>query len=221
MFIEEAEWINNTLNKYDKDELSPLLNIGSSSLYFRTVQQSFIHSNIFLPLNSRDVKVLHTDIQKDEGVDLVGDLSDPDFINLLVNNKFRSILCSNLFEHLEIDVRLKVCHAIDKILIPKGYLIITVPYIYPFHADPIDTWYRPSINELSGLFPSYEIIESKYVENNNSYFTELKKRPFNLFLSALKLLIPFYKFSEWKNNIKYLPNWFRNYKVTCLLLQKK
>lgn len=35
----------------------------------------------------------------------------------------------------------------------KDELIITVPYDYPYHADPIDTMYRPSPNELNQLLP--------------------------------------------------------------------
>jgi hypothetical protein len=35
----------------------------------------------------------------------------------------------------------------------KDGLIITGPYNYPYHADPIDTMYRPSPKDLKKLLP--------------------------------------------------------------------
>ena len=221
MLIEESIWITNSIFKNKLDNISPVLNLGSSSLDFRQRIQPFINENIFMPLNLKGVKVVHTDIQNDVGVDLVGDLSDKAFVDILKQNHFKTVICSNLLEHLIDETRVVICKTIDEILMKESLAIITVPRIYPYHEDPIDTWYRPSVNELMMLFPNFKLIEGSYVKGQDSFFSELKKRPLNMFLSIIKLFIPFYKFSEWKNDIKYLPKWFRRYEVTCIIIMKK
>lgn len=220
MLKEESIWISNSLQKLDVKDISPLLNIGSSTAHFREVEQAFIHENIFKLIQAKGVVVVHTDLQEDAGVELVGNLMDDDFIKVLKARKFNSIICSNLFEHLEENTRMEVCKVLCDILNEKGFLLLTVPYIYPYHEDPIDTWYRPNLKSLANCFPSFEIIEKSYVRSNLSYFDELKVRPKNLIMSIIKLLIPFYKHKQWLNDIKYFPFWFSKYQVSCILLRK-
>ncbi len=220
MFVEESVWISNSLQKLEVKNITPLLNIGSSTAHFREVEQAFINDNIFKRIIAKGVKVVHTDLQEDQGVDLVGDLVDTKFINTLKELKFNSIICSNLFEHLEEATRIKICKVLNEILEKNGYLVLTVPHTYPYHEDPIDTWYRPNLKELAYCFPTFEIIEQSIVESNLSYFDELKIRPKNLVISILKIFMPFYKYKQWLNDVKYFPNWFRKYKVSCIILKK-
>ena len=189
MFLEESFWINEVLNKHAVDELSPLLNIGSSSLRFREKVQPFIAENIFQPLAKKNIKVLHTDLQNEIGVDLVGDLADAKFVNQLKSMNFKSIICSNLLEHLEIETRLIVCTTLMNIINEGGLIVMTVPRIYPYHQDPIDTWYRPDAAELAGLFPGFKLIEKKYIRTETSFFSELKLRPMNVIFSKIKLFM--------------------------------
>lgn len=220
MFVEESVWISNALQKLEIKEITPLLNIGSSTAHFREVEQAFINDNIFKKLISKGVKIIHTDLQKDQGVDLVGDLVDPNFINILKELKFNSIICSNLLEHLEEPTRIKICKVINEILEKNGYLVLTVPYTYPYHEDPIDTWYRPNLKELADCFPSFKIIEQSLVLSHLSHFDELKRRPKNLVMSFIKLFMPFYKYNQWINDVKYFSKWHKKYAVSCVLLQK-
>ena len=220
MFLEESQWIGETLVSFSKDKISPLLNIGSSSKKFREEVQPFINENIFLKLNQIGVDVCHTDLQNDIGVDLVGDLANETFVEILKQKRFKLIICSNLMEHLELDIRLKVCKTIQSVLEEGGYLILTVPHVFPYHEDPIDTWYRPDLAQLAGLFPNFTIVEKKYIRSANSLFSDIKKRPVNMCFSFIKLFLPFYKFKQWKNDIKYFPSWFKKYEVSCLLLIK-
>ena len=99
MKIEESKWIaREIINRSKKGD--KLLNIGSSSLNFRTNIQPHIHKNIFDFVSKKGVKITHTDIQDVEGVDLVGDLLDEEFVKTLENEQFDIIVCSNLLEHL-------------------------------------------------------------------------------------------------------------------------
>ena len=100
--------------------------------------------------------VVHCDIKRDEGVDLVGDVTDPSFADMLAARPFRAVLLANLLEHVR--DRAAIAVACERIAGPGGLILATVPQSYPFHADPIDTGYRPSPQELAELFPSSEAI---------------------------------------------------------------
>ena len=133
MKIEESIWIANNILKLATPG-QKLLNIGSSTGRFRNQIQPHIAMNIFNPLKENGITVIHTDIQNSDGVDLVGDLIDEEFVKVLEREQFDFILCSNLLEHLEeID---PICNTIVRILKKNGYAIITVPYNYPYHLDP-------------------------------------------------------------------------------------
>ena len=68
-------------------------------------------------------------------------------------------MCTNLLEH--IDNKDIIINTIDKILKKGAYCLITVPYNYPYHLDPIDTMYRPKPKEIFNLFNGYELIYSE------------------------------------------------------------
>jgi len=63
-------------------------------------QQPWIYDYIFGPLQMAQCIVKHVDIKPALGVDLVGDLSDPQFQEELIRHGFKSIFFSNVLEHL-------------------------------------------------------------------------------------------------------------------------
>lgn len=216
MLKNEAIWLSTKINDLGRLETSPLLNIGSSTEKFRKKTQPWIDNYLFKPSREKEFKIIHTDLKKDEGVDIAGDLCDPKFLKEIANLNIKSVLCSNLLEHLE--NREQFCEAISSILPTGGYLFVTVPYQYPYHPDPIDTMFRPSIDELEKLFPSLtklhgEIVYSKY---NGTRF------PFLIFAVAftLRLLLPIYKPQTWRRSVVRFPWLFKRVSSTCLVLQK-
>tara|TARA_B110001452_G_scaffold265366_1_gene269879 strand:- start:1328 stop:2020 length:693 start_codon:yes stop_codon:yes gene_type:complete len=226
MLLEESKWIGKELFNVTNPK-TKVLNIGSSSLKTRTVSQPYMEKNIFLPLKRNKIKVIHTDIIDDEGVDISGDLTDKDFIKILKEEKYDVILCSNLLEHLE--DKDPIVRAIQEILPNNGIAIITVPYNYPYHLDPIDTMFRPNIKELEKLFNGLyflrgEIVTGKSYRDElffNNYWSQLKEEPFLTFKLFLRVLFPFYKYNVWKNNAKSLLNAFKSFSATCIVLTKK
>ena len=228
MKVEESKWIVKKILKYAKPN-QKLLNIGSSTLEFRSKTQSHISKNIFVPIDKYGIKVVHTDIQSDEGVDLVGNLLDKDFIKLLEKEKFDFILCSNLLEHLE-EIN-PVCIVIEQVLKKNGYAIITVPYNYPYHLDPIDNMFRPTVSQLSKKFNNLEIINgeilnassynSKLERFEKNYFQKLLNNPRMLVLIFFRIFLPFYKFNVWKKTMFGVTRLFKPFSVTCVILQKK
>ena len=226
MLIEEAIWIGEKLKKICAPG-SKLLNIGSSNLTLRTVLQPHINNYVFKPLEKAQVEIIHTDIQADLGVDLVGDLTDITFNSTLKNLGANCLLCSNLLEHIE--EKKIIIDAIDAIVPQLGYCLLTVPHNYPYHLDPIDTMYRPTIKELADLFPEYNIINSECVVASRingdvvekNYFQMLKNNPLLALRLLTRSLFPFYKYNNWKITIRDLSRMFKDFQVSCVLLQKK
>ena len=130
--------------------VSPLLNLGSSTREFREVAKPHIQAELFGPLEAAGIEIVHSDLKQADGVDLVGDIADPAVRAALAARGFRSLLCANLLEHVR--DRGAVAAACEEIVGPGGLILATVPSSYPYHADPIDTGYRPAPAELAALF---------------------------------------------------------------------
>lgn len=98
------------------------------------------------------MRVLHHDLEPTAGVDVAGDLTDSAFLRSLEQLEIRSVMCCNVLEHVPDPVQ--VAAAIERVVAPGGYLLVTVPSRYPYHPGPIDTLFRPTVEELRLLFPT-------------------------------------------------------------------
>jgi hypothetical protein len=230
MLLEESKWVGDTIIKnIESNDL--VLNLGSSSLFARTELQPHMEKYIFHPLMSNGINVIHSDIKNDTGVDLIGDITDPVFIEKLSSLNFKMVLCCNLLEHLE--DRSTILDSLNEIIPLNGLLLVTVPYQYPFHLDPIDTMFRPNVDELIRLFPNLDlvigevIIAQRQVLKNgqliyhNNYFEQMKDDPKLLIFNVVRILMPFYKFKMWQILFNDLRAMFRPYSATCVLLKKR
>ena len=105
------------------------------------------------------------------------------------NNSFDSILCTEVFEHVEnLD---DVINELYRVLKPRGRMIITTPFMCMEHEMPYD-FRRFSFNGLSNLMKkkNFKILKSQKLLNN-----------FHLFFQILNLYI--YQVCL-KKNSKYL-----------------
>lgn len=217
---EEAVCIGNAIKKISLDNGGPVINIGSSTRMFREKIQPHVYNDIFAPLESISVKVIHSDLKADDGVDVSGDLFDSQVQGKLASFKPKIILASNLMEHLTVEVRQKLPEVLSNIVAPGGFLIISVPYSYPLHFDPIDTYYRPSPDELCKLFPDYEKVETEII-SSTTYWSDLKKSDFKVVARILvRLFLPFYKPKKWVSIFHRFFWLFRSYKVSFVVLRK-
>jgi SAM-dependent methyltransferase len=194
-----------------------MLNIGSSTGRFVQVEQPWIDENIFGPLARDGHRVVNCDIKAAPGVELVGDLTDPDFLRRLSELRFRSILCSNLLEH--VTNREALCRTLVQVLEPGGLLFLSGPYSYPWHADPIDTMFRPMPSELAALFPDTEVMSSEIVACG-TYWEYATRTPKKLLQSAVRLLLPFYRPKGWCTSVLRLGWLLRDFEAVCVVLRK-
>ncbi|HYP41112.1 MAG TPA: methyltransferase domain-containing protein [Chloroflexia bacterium] len=172
MLIEEARWLEGVLKDIGPGKDWTVLDIGSSTEYFRRVDQPYIDYFVFRPLRKLGAKVLHVDSREGEGIDVRYDISDPASPD--VEGKIprgRIVLCCNLLEHVR--DRQMVVRRLHALTEPGGYLVVTVPHVYRYHEDPIDTMYRPDNAELEGLFSGldFETVRSTVLDVECGYVT--------------------------------------------------
>ena len=142
-------------------EVSPLLNLGSSTGAFRAQAKPHIERQLFAPLRAAGVEIVHSDLKQADGVDVVGDILDPTVRSALKDRGFRALLIANMLEHVR--DRDAVAAACEEIVGPGGLILATVPTSFPYHADPIDTGYRPRPEELAAAFPGSEPLLAEQV----------------------------------------------------------
>ncbi len=154
MFREEAIWVKQALDKIKPlSNNNKVANLGSSTAYFREVIQPHIHEHIITTLQNSGWQIVNIDLKKEDGVDIIADVTKNNFANLVQPSALT--ICTNMLEHVE-DIN-GVVENLKKVTIQGGYILITVPYKYKKHLDPIDNMFRPTPQEIANLFEKDEI----------------------------------------------------------------
>lgn len=215
----EAEWFGKLLCRIPPANLSPLINLGSSTHEYRTKACPHIEKRLIRPLIDRGIQVLNMDLKDAAGVDIVGSILDPAVRSRILSMGAKAILCNNFLEHVS-DVSI-MCKALAETCPTGGVLCLSVPYAYPFHPDPIDNGFRPSLPELEQIFePLGFNLDQGEVLSFGSYGKSLLSNPTLLLRDAyLMSLSPFNK----EKRQVFLGNYgflLKTYKVTCALFTK-
>lgn len=175
MLYEESAKIKEIFKKLDLPKACKVLDIGSSTMEFRTDAQPFIEKNVFMPLRRRGFKIIHADVKKTDGVDLALDIER----EVGIKDEFDILICANILEHVrDIDAAVK---NILKLIKDGGYAWISMPHEYPYHPDPIDTMFRPTNKDLERLFPNQAILKSEILNCKKGkisiLFIKIHKKP--------------------------------------------
>lgn len=155
------------------DGVSPLLNLGSADARFRAEAKPHIEAELFGPLRAAGIALVHSDLKEGEGVDVPGDIFDADVRARLAAMGFRALLLSNVLEH--VGDRAAVAAACEAIVGPGGLILATVPCSFPYHADPLDTGFRPTPEALAACFAGSEPLLMETVEGG-SYSDAIRRR---------------------------------------------
>jgi hypothetical protein len=218
MLIREARWLGERLAGLDHREVFPLLNIGSSTHRFRTVRQPWIDRHLFAPARAAGHRVTHVDIKQAEGVDVVADLEDPAAAATLAREGCRGVLCTNMLEHVrDIDA---TCATLWSLVPPGGTLILSGPYRYPIHSDPIDNGFRPTPDELARRFPSAVVVDGSVVVDH-TFLRYMTLGVGRFFDELSRLFTPFWKFPAWKESMSRWGYLHRRFAATGLVLRKQ
>lgn len=207
----------------DLNDIRLVLSIASGNRAMRETHQPFIKKNILDPLEVKAIRCIHHELHPGDGVDLAGDLFDTTVQSKVIELKPDLILCCNLFEHV-ID-RSNLAHILS-LAVPKScYLLLTVPRSFQYHADPIDTYFRPTPLELSLLFPEFKTIHSQVIKVE-SMIDDLRggyrlgTLASNLVRHFLRLITLLPQRQRWLSHLHSTLWLFRSRQVTMLLLQR-
>lgn len=153
--------------------ISPLLNLGSSDARTREQTKPHIERELFAPLRAAGIEIVHADLRPAPGVDVAGDICDPQVRARLCPGRFGCVLIANMLEHVR--DRAAVAAACEELAGPGGLILATVPSSFPYHADPLDTGYRPGPEELVAAFAGSEPVQAEEVEGG-TYRDQLAAR---------------------------------------------
>lgn len=220
MRIEEARRLREWIADLALPPRSVVLNVGSSTGDFRRRQQPHIHAELFAPLEAAGLRVIHCDLKAADGVDEVGDVLDPAFRERMRDYEADVMICSNLLEHLT-DPR-TFAAACGDLVKPGGHCLITVPYSYPYHPDPIDTMLRPSPQELATMLPNFTLERAEVLESG-TFIDDLNAggRPVYVLANQLaRTAMPFYRPSQWRHIAHRLLWLFRPFTVSMVQVGK-
>jgi len=220
---EEAHWIGEMLAGLDLAGRT-VVNVGSSTARFREQTQPHIEREVFAPLKARGARVVHCDMKPDDGVDMVGDLLDPAFHRELERLDADLILANNLFEH--VSDRGVLARSIAALPAAGGRLVISVPYSYPYHADPIDTMYRPTPAEIAAMFPGFAL-EREAIVVSTTLWHDLKAQVGtagalrDIARRMVRMLFPFVRPRAWRASTSHLGWLWRPRSVSIATLVKQ
>lgn len=220
MLPAEARWIARVVSELNIPEFRRrcrVLNLGSSTLKFRTVTQPHIDSIALNSFRERNCEIINVDLKPDTGVDVVADLLCQEGFERLKSLEADFVLCSNMLEHV-VDPVL-IAARISSLVRNGAFVIVTVPRSFPYHADPIDNRFRPAPSELARLFPLHDMIFGEEVAGS-TYFETLAEEPGIIPRRIARTLLPLPNYKGWLGAIDCLKWSFRRYSATCLLLKK-
>jgi hypothetical protein len=218
MFEAEARWIGDRLAAFPAEQLSPLLNIGSSTGEFRETVQPWTVRHVFAPLAARGVETVHLDARSGPGIDIRADLlHDADFARV-GTTRYRAVLCCNVLEHVRNAG--EFARRCSELAMPGGLIVVTVPRSYPHHHDPIDTLYRPTPAEAAALFAGSSLLAAEIIDVGQSYRDEVRRRPWILLRHVARAPVPFLGLDKWRRSMTK-PYWlFHNYQVSAAVLRR-
>lgn len=217
MLRQEAEWLSERLFSGPPAETFPLLDVGSSSLSFRTQEQPYIEACIQLPARERGLPIVTLDAKEDLGVDIVGDFIDPITQAKVRDRSIKSILCANLLEHVENPQA--VATAISSLLPPGGYAFVTVPHEFFHHPDPIDTMFRPDLTELRRMFPELEFVDGQILKCGR-FFRHIKGGTRQAAWKTVRRVMPFYRRRRYQAVVREWRNLVGPTSVTCAVFRR-
>ena len=220
MRVAEARQIRSLLCSLEIEAGAVCLNIGSSTELFRKVDKPHIESELIQPLQALGIQIVHVDIKSGRGIDLAGDVLDPRFQTELRALNANVVLCCNLLEHLSDPYSFAL--SCGSLVRPGGFIVVSVPFSFPMHNDPIDNMLRPTPEEICEMFPGWGLREGRIVESG-SYLKDLMKRRDWLAVLTRNIgavFLPFLSKGAWRPRAQRLLWLFRPYKISVAVLEK-
>lgn len=150
MHVETAAWTRAALAPLPLPSGSRALDIGSSTLHYRTIEQPHIEEQVLAPLRARGVQVVHLDSKDAPGVHVVRDLDEADAGLAEQLGEFALVLLASVLQYLREPAR--AADLAVRALAPGGHLVAHHPASARRTNDPVDRMLRMSPEELAAVF---------------------------------------------------------------------
>jgi hypothetical protein len=178
--VETALWIRGALAGIELGPGARALDVGSSTLDFRTVEQPQIEEHVLAPLRGRGVGITHLDAKRAPGVDVVCDLDRADDGLVSELGTYELVLFAGTLHYVQ-----DPDHALDLVagfVAPGGWLVSTHPESARRTFDPQDNMLRATPEELAAMFERRGLervrCESVRIDDGRYYRgLSLKSRP--------------------------------------------
>jgi hypothetical protein len=218
MRLEESLEIQSTLERHIK-KIGSVINLGSGDIRKLKKDKPWVFKHVFDPLTKKSL-VIHADIDSFNGACQICNLTKSnalDFIN--TTPKPRLFILANVLEHVPKKSVKIILNKIFKAMNKGDFFLITAPYSYPYHPDPIDSMYRPEPKAIAGLI-KLMWLDMKIIECG-SFKEEFGKMSLSKKIrKILKLFFIFQSINNYLRNAHRLIYLFKSYKITMLLGKK-
>ena len=150
MHVETAAWTRAALAEIEFAPGSRALDVGSSTLHYRTVEQPHIEQQVMAPLRARGVGIVHLDAKPAPWVDVVCDLGMADEGLAARLGEHALVLVCGVMQALRDPGR--AADIAVQALAPGGHLVAHHPETARRSFDPVDYRLRMSPDDLAGMF---------------------------------------------------------------------
>jgi hypothetical protein len=178
MHAETAAWTRAVLAGLDLPSGGRVLDIGSSTLHYRTVDQPHIEKQVLAPLRARGLEIVHLDAKAAPGVDVVCDLDEAGSDLAKRVGEHPLVLVASVLHYLREPAR--AADLAVRALAAGGYLVAHHPESARRTYDPVDRMLRMSPDELAGVFErrGLERVRAESVRiDDPRYYHGLLSRP--------------------------------------------
>jgi SAM-dependent methyltransferase len=134
--VETAAWTRAALAGIDLPRGGRVLDIGSSTLHYRTVEQPHIARDVLAPLRARGLEIVHVDAKAAPGVDVICDLDAADEHLAERLGQHSLVLVTSVLQYLRHPER--TLDLAVRALAPGGHLIVHHPQTARRSYDPVD-----------------------------------------------------------------------------------
>jgi SAM-dependent methyltransferase len=216
MYVENAAWTRDVLAGLWFPEGARAIDIGSSTLHYRTVEQPHVGAEVMAPLLARGVEITHLDAKATVGVDVVQDLdaATPELAERL--GTFDLVLCIGLLGYVKEPAN--TLDVVAALVGEGGWLVSTTPESYRRTLDPHDNRWRPTPLQLAAEYErrGFEIVRAESVRiDDDRYYRGFLSRPSWVPVGA-RLWLPLPGGSDRLR--RRVPRW--RWRESCVLMQR-
>ena len=178
MWPDEIDWMIETLEKYLPSSVRTAIDVGSEGEEYRNQRQPW-NQRFYDYLDSRNIKVNTMDIEPNTNPHYVHDITQ----STKKIGKFDVVFATHLLEHVPMNKFQIVVNNLEQMISSNGFLYISVPNKYPYHARPIDNNWRPTSDELIKPFNGIAMCTSTFSVEHT--LPQYKENPKNKMSCAL------------------------------------